>query len=68
MDGATTDLGLRTGEKFDLPGGYQCEVKDGAAVLVVTHASGRKVFSRLVKAGHFKLTLNGPEPLPGEEV
>lgn len=66
MDGATTTVGVRAGETFDLPGGYRCEVKEGAAVLVVSHASGRKVYSRLVRPGQFDLTLNGPEPLPGE--
>lgn len=67
MEGArTTDLGVRAGETFDLPDGSRFVVKEGSAVLVLSHASGRKVFSRLAKPGHFKLTLNGPEPLPGE--
>ena len=66
MDGAMTTVGVRAGEKLDLPDGTRVDCESGAAVLVVTHASGRKVFSRLVKAGHFKLSLNCPEPLPGD--
>ena len=66
MDGAQTTVGVRAGEKLDLPDGCQVEVKSGAAELVFTHASGRKVFSWLVKPGRFKLSLTGPEPLPGE--
>ena len=66
MDGAQTIVGVRAGERLDLPDGLCIEVKTGAAELVFTHASGRKVFSWLVKPGRFKLSLSGPEPLPGE--